>query len=670
MARTRYTQTLEQPSGIVLTVKTGAPWEVRLRGLATPVTFYSAETGGSAITGDVAHLTTRNGRVEPAATVGGELWLDSGIAYDEYTTANGQAVSGSNPLVKVGAGGSLSPSVETSVATNTANIATNASAISALAVRMPFFNVKDATYGAVGDNSHDDTTNIQAAIDACAAAGGGTVYFPPGIYKTTAALILKAHVVLTSGRKVYGNNALSAPNSAEIRCATAGEWTVDTVGGGTSTYGCGIHGLDVFGSSTAKGGIRLQQVRYGSFEAIGIAGYLDQGLLADSACIACSFDEVNTVNCVVTTARAAAIGAVEIDGTDHFLSRIEAASYPGAVSGPIDSTNFWITGIYLKATNCQVFGCIGETSDYGWRVSGNENRFSACRGDTNWAGDWIVSGARNAFSSCTGLNSARAASNTYDSWIVSATPNSFSSCGCSNSGTGRTYRYGFRDTSGSLVTQRNRYAEGCFALNCATRGFNHSDNTISSGFGVAKMPVHPADTTVTPDVTGTSFLVLNLYATPTTINGFVNGVGAQELTILPTTANVTLAHNALGASVDGNILTSTRANKKLVANRLYRFQRYIDQWYEIPDPHVLVGSTTWDPASLTTGSSERKSVTVTGAAVGDPAFAGLTTIAATGWDITAAVIAADTVEVKITNNTGGTVDLASGTVRANVVKVT
>jgi hypothetical protein len=83
---------------------------------------------------------------------------------------------------------------------------------------------------------------------------------------------------------------------------------------------------------------------------------------------------------------------------------------------------------------------------------------------------------------------------------------------------------------------------------------------------------------------------------------------------------------------------------------------------------VLTGTVAWDPASLIVGASERKSVTVTGAAVGDPAFGGLSSIAATGWDITAAVIAANTVELKITNNTAATVDLASGTARATVVK--
>lgn len=42
------------------------------------------------------------------------------------------------------------------------------------------YNVKD--YGALGNGSHDDTVNIQNAINACSDGGGGTVYFPNGIY--------------------------------------------------------------------------------------------------------------------------------------------------------------------------------------------------------------------------------------------------------------------------------------------------------------------------------------------------------------------------------------------------------------------------------------------------------------------------------------------------------
>lgn len=48
------------------------------------------------------------------------------------------------------------------------------------------FNVK--SYGAIGDGSTDDTSAIQAAIDAAAAAGGGVVYFPAGTYIVGGAL--------------------------------------------------------------------------------------------------------------------------------------------------------------------------------------------------------------------------------------------------------------------------------------------------------------------------------------------------------------------------------------------------------------------------------------------------------------------------------------------------
>jgi polygalacturonase len=48
----------------------------------------------------------------------------------------------------------------------------------------PVFNVLD--YGAKNDASASSTASIKKAIQACAAAGGGTVYFPAGTYRTGA----------------------------------------------------------------------------------------------------------------------------------------------------------------------------------------------------------------------------------------------------------------------------------------------------------------------------------------------------------------------------------------------------------------------------------------------------------------------------------------------------
>jgi glycosyl hydrolase family 28/pectate lyase-like protein len=53
------------------------------------------------------------------------------------------------------------------------------------------FNVKD--YGATGRKADDARPAVQKAIDACAAAGGGAVYLPPGEY-TSGTLYLRSHV--------------------------------------------------------------------------------------------------------------------------------------------------------------------------------------------------------------------------------------------------------------------------------------------------------------------------------------------------------------------------------------------------------------------------------------------------------------------------------------------
>ncbi|MFN8009429.1 MAG: glycosyl hydrolase family 28 protein [Terriglobia bacterium] len=61
-------------------------------------------------------------------------------------------------------------------------------------------------YGATGKIAEDARTAIQSAIDACAAAGGGMVYLPPGQY-TSGTLHLRSHVrfYLEAGATLYAS---------------------------------------------------------------------------------------------------------------------------------------------------------------------------------------------------------------------------------------------------------------------------------------------------------------------------------------------------------------------------------------------------------------------------------------------------------------------------------
>lgn len=81
---------------------------------------------------------------------------------------------------------------------------------------------------------------------------------------------------------------------------------------------------------------------------------------------------------------------------------------------------------------------------------------------------------------------------------------------------------------------------------------------------------------------------------------------------------------------------------------------------------ILSGSATFDPASLADGAGETTTVTVTGAALGDFALASFS-LTTSGITITAWVSATNTVSVRFQNESGGVLDIASGTLKALVI---
>ena len=85
-------------------------------------------------------------------------------------------------------------------------------------------------------------------------------------------------------------------------------------------------------------------------------------------------------------------------------------------------------------------------------------------------------------------------------------------------------------------------------------------------------------------------------------------------------------------------------------------------------PFDYTGSATFNPSNLADGAGETTTVTVTGAALGDFAFAAFS-LDLQGILLTAWVSAADTVSVRLQNETTGALNLAEGTLSAGVLVV-
>lgn len=136
-----------------------------------------------------------------------------------------------------------------------------------------FFNVMD--YGAAGDGVADDTAEIQAAINACNAAGGGTVYMPAGTYLVSdaggsTALSLKDGVSL-----------VGAGVSTIIYLANAANSHVISVGSGIDNWS--IRDLKIDGNranQTVGGthGIRLGGAINGLIDSLWIANVYHYGI--------------------------------------------------------------------------------------------------------------------------------------------------------------------------------------------------------------------------------------------------------------------------------------------------------------------------------------------------------------------------------------------------------
>jgi hypothetical protein len=144
---------------------------------------------------------------------------------------------------------------------------------------------------------------------------------------------------------------------------------------------------------------------------------------------------------------------------------------------------------------------------------------------------------------------------------------------------------------------------------------------------------------------------------------------AQEFRIDPDGASSILPGGGAGVRIANNKIGSEIEIER-ISSTVWYLRRALGIWTfstgtESANAGFLEGSVTWDPASVANGAQVTKTVTVTGAALGDFAIPSFSLDTA-GLSLSADVTSANTVTVKLHNTSGGAVDLASGILRVRV----
>ena len=143
-------------------------------------------------------------------------------------------------------------------------------------------SVKD--FGAKGDAVNDDTTVIQAAIDAAASAGGGNVYLPHGIYNISAKLVIPANVRMEGESEATIIDNINAVGGDAVE-----------VDNPVYQYG-GIANLTIRGNASSGDGLVLNGVTSGhyttSFRNIRLVDHGGNGLVLSGAVYYCTFDQI------------------------------------------------------------------------------------------------------------------------------------------------------------------------------------------------------------------------------------------------------------------------------------------------------------------------------------------------------------------------------------------
>lgn len=409
--------------------------------------------------------------------------------------------------------------------------------------------------GAAFDGVTDDTVILQAFIDEVADAGGGVIRWPNNL-QARASIELREGVYIEGPGRGYPPSSI---NMGSIKAAAAGAAVR-----AQDIRNCGISGVNVvgLGAGTAVVGVHFENVVKGIVSYLAVDQTSDQGILIDAASGGCVVEVIQVTNALLNRTRSARSGAVEILGTDHWVRDVEATA---SVTGAVTSADLRCAAILIGMTNGECDGLMGEISDVGIYLTGDQNRIVNARADLNRGHGFVVSGTRNQIANALALNNGKAATDTYDGFLFEATGTANQTANLkaeSQSTSTEKHKYGLRDLA-ATATQKNRHLNP-FSTGATTRQYLGSSSNGSAFHFPMGAPVNLAANSTTPDVTGLAY-VATLNGVATTITDFLGGVPGQEITVYCSDANTTVQHN--GATIS----LAALANKALSIRQHYKF---------------------------------------------------------------------------------------------------
>lgn len=440
------------------------------------------------------------------------------------------------------------------------------------------FNVK--WWGASGNGATDDTTAIQAAIDAVGALGGGTVGFPAGTYRHTG-ITLRSKVALVGLGAGYRGEG-----GAILHCTVDGGAAITVPVGATATA---VSNFYIRGTTSNSSAISRGIVCYAPnarFNNLTIRFFNDEGIWLSTGAISCSVVDCAGINLGLNRAPTDFKGGLRIGGTDNYIDRCQfgmSQNYTDAnTTGPgwqqLTSESMFNAAIMVEGADNWITNSSGENADIGLYLTAaaTRNKILNFRGDQAWGHSAWIKGSNNLITNYEFNTISQHGDGLYSAIKVE---------GAANVITGVIGAAFARFPTSAPVACRPSYVvEDKVA---ASQIENRTQLSAISGphaaaliksedyLGSPHQPPAIIDRTssTTPDASRTSFFVAT-HSSATTITDILNGNSGKIVSILAITANTTIAHNA-------RIALSGWANKKLNLGQLVSFQYYNGKWYEL-----------------------------------------------------------------------------------------